>query len=233
MIFDNSNPIKVIEHKELFLNKIGVNEKQIEDFIKSSILGLIVAIIVFVCTSLTTWGFTFWIFTIGGIVFIPVLAPAISVLVGGTLVVYLLKRLHRKMSNEKNVVKFVNNPIDKLGIFISQLVFATLCIFFVKRNGENKFDDICNVMKEWGYSQEFIDSQNKTWLSLDENKILEISKFSWNVLKRAKSNHYKKDINPNKIKDILINLANDIATNEVDFSKNLELIKDLCTCKSK
>lgn len=191
--------------------------------------GGLIAAIVFLYTSLsfsgTLLGFT-------AIVLAPVWMPAvIALLVAGatiTAVIHYLGKIGVMKGNKKTITKSFNCALDELAVFVYKLILepSIAVLSTCGKINEPRRQKIKNLLLDWGYSPEWIESQRLNIEKIDPSVIEKTTSIIWREyrfyekkLGRAENgknlDSIIKDLpNPNFLWDKIVKIAVDLLSGE-------------------
>lgn len=241
--------IPVISQQTLFAEKLTLPPDKAAQLAGQAAKGFagggLIAAIVFLYTSLsfsgTLLGFT-------AIVLAPVWMPAvIALLVAGatvTAVIHYLEKIGVMKGNKKTITKSFNSALDELAVFVYKLILepsiAVLTTF--GRINEPRRKKIKNLLLDWGYSPEWIESQLGDIEKIDPSVIIEkTAPIIWREYrfyeKKSGTNKSEKNLdsiikdlpNPDFLREKMVKTAYDLLSEEDISSTQREYLEKVST----
>ena len=164
---DRATTRSVIDKKDIFKLKIGVDDSSFEKYVKTIIFGLLIAVIAALVSSkvFVLSGIPLLVAILcGGPVFavIPVIIATLAAAGGAITIAYFSQKFKKEFENYNKVKKSLSSPIDEAGKYCAQFIFHPQIIILMQSGMVKQaiYEKLKDNFRDWGYysnyAQEFV-----------------------------------------------------------------------------
>lgn len=225
--------IPVIAQQTLFAEKLTLPTDKVAQYASQAAKGFagggIIAAIVFLCTSIS-FSTSFLGFT--AIILAPVWIPAVIALVvsGAAIAVVInyLEKIGVFKGNKKVITRSFNSALDELAVFVYGLILepSIAALATCGNINEPRKQKIKNLLLDWGYSPEWIESKHNDIERIDPSVIEKTASIFWreyrSYAKKSGSRLSGKNLDsiikdlpqPDFLRDKMVKVAKDLCSGE-------------------